>query len=166
MLILSYGRGRWSEKKKKTWRFERFPQGVLPPGRMRISILKYCILVALIGVVLPMGSLDRVPLFYHYSIRAYIILVFACLNYSKCLRVPPSPPPPHPQVGVNLFWSEWITGLLIGELRYCLNMVTRQEQFTSTNAFHSTNLIFFFIFPCIHRSWAPLYDEGLNGVNR
>ena len=32
------------------------------------------------------------------------------------------------------------------ELRYCLNMVTRQEQFTSTNAFHSGNLLIFFSF--------------------
>ena len=120
-----------------------------------------------------MWSLDRVPLFYQVNSRALMpytrsfflfplilrscfslelgfifhvwvfnrILVFPCLNYSKFLRVPPSP-----QVGVNLFWSAWITGLLMVELRYCLNTVTRQEQFTSTNAFHSRNLLTFFSF--------------------
>ena len=152
--MLSKGRVRWSEKKKK-WRFERLPLiGYSRPIRMRISIVKYGILVALIGAVLPMWSLDRVPLFYQVNSRALMpytrsfflfplilrscfslelgfifhvwvfnrILVFPCLNYSKFLRVPPSP-----QVGVNLFWSAWITGLLMVELRYCLNTVTRQE---------------------------------------
>ena len=40
VLMLSQERGRWSEKKTKQ-RFERLPLGVLPPDRMRISILKY-----------------------------------------------------------------------------------------------------------------------------
>ena len=34
----------------------------------------------------------------------------------------------------------------MGELRYCLNMVTRQEWLTSTNAFHSSNLPIFLSF--------------------
>ena len=54
VLMLSKGRVRWSEKKKKR-RFESLPLiGYSRPIRMRISIVKYGILVALIGAVLPM----------------------------------------------------------------------------------------------------------------
>ena len=48
-------------KEKKLEVLSVSPRGVIPPDRMRISILKYGILVALIGAVLPIG--------YRYSIR-------------------------------------------------------------------------------------------------
>ena len=41
----------------------------------------------------------------------------------------------------------------MGELRYRLNMVTRQEQFTSTNAFHSSNLLIFLSFFRVFIQW-------------
>ena len=62
--MLSQGRGSWSENKKNKKNLDVLsvsPKGVFPPDRIGISILKYGILVALIGAVLPIGN--------RYSIR-------------------------------------------------------------------------------------------------
>ena len=80
------------------------------------------------------------------------MLVFACLNYSNFLRVPP--PPLTFLVRINHGITNGGVTLLFEH-----GNKTRIVYLNKRFSFLVIYLFFFFIFPCIHRSWAPPFDK-------